>query len=537
MQPAGKTSSVIDEDLEVAEASEPRSATGVQRRRTGAWILTGRAFRAPAAERGLSDAAISPVWDGTADGAGLTSVNRYWASHSRDATFRRALAIADVAAAYGALLVATLVAGDGATRLRASAVLIAPLVIVASKAIGLYDRDQHVLHKTTIDELPSILHVAVFYALTVWLAQVFVLTGSLGRREVFALATASFIFMTSGRLAARYIALRLSSEERCIVLGNAADAQRAANKLAGSPGVKATVVGTVTVEHHDESQGIEARNLGDVGYLVRVIVEQRAERVIIAPDGHDQDEILNVIRLLKALGVKVSVVPRLLEVVGSSSTFDEIDGITLLGVRQYGLPKSSGLLKRAMDISVASIALLLLSPILLAIALAIVIDSRGPVLFRQARIGRGGQRFNIYKFRSMVADAEAVKDELRQQNEVQGGLFKIATDPRITRVGRFLRQTSQDELPQLFNVLRGQMSLVGPRPLVPDEDALIEGWERRRLGVRPGMTGLWQIFGSSRIPLPEMVKIDYFYCANWSVWVDTKILLRTVLYLVRRRGL
>ena len=301
--------------------------------------------------------------------------------------------------------------------------------------------------------------------------------------------------------------------------------------------MKATVVGRVTLDARDGSQGLIAGNLGDVASLVRVIADQRAERVIIAPDGHDQEEILHAIRLLKALGVKVSVLPRLLEVVGSSSTFDEVDGITLLGVRQYGLTKSSRFLKRSMDFVVALSLLLLLSPLLLLLAIAIAIDSPGPVLFRQARIGRGGSRFDIFKFRSMICDADGLKEQLRQQNEATGGLFKITDDPRITRVGRFLRKTSIDELPQLLNVIIGHMSLVGPRPLVPDEDALIEGWERRRLAVRPGMTGLWQIFGSSRIPLPEMVKIDYLYCANWSVWVDMKVLLRTVPYVLRRRGL
>jgi lipopolysaccharide/colanic/teichoic acid biosynthesis glycosyltransferase len=143
----------------------------------------------------------------------------------------------------------------------------------------------------------------------------------------------------------------------------------------------------------------------------------------------------------------------------------------------------------------------------------------------------------MLKFRSMVPNADAIKHKLRDRNEVEGGLFKIADDPRVTRVGRFLRRTSLDELPQLFNVLAGSMSLVGPRPLVEDEDALIEGWQRRRLAVKPGMTGMWQIFGSSRIPMEEMVKIDYLYGANWSIWLDLRILLRTLPYVLRRRGL
>ncbi len=152
-------------------------------------------------------------------------------------------------------------------------------------------------------------------------------------------------------------------------------------------------------------------------------------------------------------------------------------------------------------------------------------------------MGRKGELFDMIKFRSMVPDAEQIKHELHHRNEAEGGLFKITDDPRITRVGRFLRRTSLDELPQLINVLRGEMSLVGPRPLVPDEDALINGWQRRRLAVTPGMTGLWQIFGSSRIPMQEMVKIDYMYGANWSLWLDMKIMLRTVPYVLGRRGL
>jgi lipopolysaccharide/colanic/teichoic acid biosynthesis glycosyltransferase len=136
----------------------------------------------------------------------------------------------------------------------------------------------------------------------------------------------------------------------------------------------------------------------------------------------------------------------------------------------------------------------------------------------------------------MVPDAEGIKNQLHERNEAEGGLFKITDDPRRTRVGRLMRSTSLDELPQLLNVLKGDMSLVGPRPLVPDEDALIEGWQRRRLAVKPGMTGLWQIFGSSRIPMSEMVRIDYIYGANWSIWLDVKILLRTFPCMVTRSG-
>ena len=195
------------------------------------------------------------------------------------------------------------------------------------------------------------------------------------------------------------------------------------------------------------------------------------------------------------------------------------------------------MIKRSFDLAATLLGLLLIAPLMAMIAVAIKLDSRGPVFFRQRRVGRDDEVFEIYKFRTMVEDADAQRAALANRNEAGGGLFKIEDDPRITRVGRFLRRTSLDELPQLLNVLRGDMALVGPRPLVVDEDCLIEGHQRHRLLVPPGVTGLWQIFGSARIPLDEMVKIDYLYGANWSLWLDIKILLRTVPFVLGRRGL
>ena len=487
-----------------------------------------------AATRGY-DADISPVWEaGPLDGGGRES------AVSRDTRLRRALALSDVLASASALgIVVLTVAGNWDVRLRPSTVLIVPLVLIVAKAIGLYDRDQHVVRKTTIDEIPSLLYLAVLFTLTVWLAEAPLLEGYLTRPQVFALLLLTFVLLATGRLIVRAAVSAICSAERCIIVGNVDDAQRVARKLEGSPGVNTAVCARVALRSSeaDDSRWPAAGTLSRSEDLTRFIAALRIERVIIAPDGHDQDEILHVIRLIKALGVRVSVLPRLLEVVGSSSTFEDVDGLTLLGVRHYGVSRSSALLKRLMDVLGASAALLLLAPLLLMLAVAVKVDSRGPVFFRQRRIGRRGDVFSMLKFRSMVREAEEIKSVLLDQNEAEGGLFKIADDPRITRAGRFLRKTSLDELPQLFNVLGGSMSLVGPRPLVADEDALIDGWERRRLAVKPGMTGMWQIFGSSRIPMSEMVKIDYLYGANWSLWLDLKILLRTIPYVLRRRGL
>ena len=194
-------------------------------------------------------------------------------------------------------------------------------------------------------------------------------------------------------------------------------------------------------------------------------------------------------------------------------------------------------LKRGFDVVGATLLVILLSPLLIAIAIMVKIDSPGPVLFRHPRVGRDGEWFWMRKFRTMIKDADAHKLRLLHMNEAAEGLFKIRQDPRVTRFGRLLRATSLDELPQLFHVLSGKMSLVGPRPLVPDEDAMIQGEYRRRLEMRPGMTGVWQVQGASEIPIAEMVKLDLDYVRDWSLLGDLKLLAGTAAHVVQRRGI
>jgi lipopolysaccharide/colanic/teichoic acid biosynthesis glycosyltransferase len=192
--------------------------------------------------------------------------------------------------------------------------------------------------------------------------------------------------------------------------------------------------------------------------------------------------------------------------------------------------------KRAFDIVGSTLALIVLSPLIAVIAIAIKLDSPGPVMFTQRRTGRGGGQFAMHKFRTMIDGAHDRRDSLIHLNEATGGLFKISQDPRVTRFGAFLRKTSLDELPQLADVLRGHMSLVGPRPLIPEEDALITGPYRLRLQVRPGMTGPWQVAGASRVPLEEMARLDLTYAESWGVWGDVKLVVRTVPHVIMRRG-
>ena len=453
---------------------------------------------------------------------------------ARDALFRRSLAAADVLSAGLAVVVTITWLGSG-DRLSAVVLVAAPLVVLVSKVMGLYDRDELLLRKSTLEEAPAIFHVAALYTLLLWLAAPQIVDGELGRRQALCLWALLPLAMLLARAFTRWLVSRATPDERCLLLGDAASYERVRGKLRASGAPGATLLGRVPLEQaptEHPRRGV----LGSLETLALTLVDHDVERVIIAPSTSDSDELLDAIRLVKALGVKVSLIPRLFEVVGSSARFDDVEGMTLLALPSYGLSGSSRALKRGMDLVGTGVGLLALAPLLASIAAVVKLGSRGPVLYRQTRIGRDGREFRMLKFRSMVEGAEEQKAGLLDLNEADG-LFKIADDPRLTRAGRVLRRFSLDELPQLLNVLQGEMSLVGPRPLVPDDDRRVEGWHRRRLAIQPGMTGVWQILGSARVPLHEMVKIDYLYGANWSLWLDVKILMRTALFVLARRGL
>jgi exopolysaccharide biosynthesis polyprenyl glycosylphosphotransferase len=461
------------------------------------------------------------------------------AAYRRDWIYRRALAIADLAAAAIAVLIGVPILGQDT--LNPAALLALPLVLVVGKITGLYDRDENLIRKATLDEVPTLFWVATLYALLIWLAGNLIVQGQFGRDQAVGVWVLLFVGMVATRSLARNAARALSGEERCLVLGDPSTAEWISRRFAETAGLKATVVRTAPLPAQREVNGNGNGNgNGHPGLtaagLEDLLTLQRIERVIIASRRASSDEVLDTTQRLKSMGVRVSVMPRLPEVVGASVELDDVDGITLLGVRRFGLTRSSGAMKRAFDVLGSGLGLILLSPFLAAMAIAIKLDSSGPVLFRQARMGRNGVPFEMLKFRTMVDGADAQKSALAARNEA-GGIFKIKDDPRITRVGARLRKASVDELPQLYNVLRGEMSLVGPRPLPLDEDVRIEGWQRSRLELPPGMTGRWQVFGSARIPLNEMVKIDYLYGAKWSLWLDVKTLLRTVAFVLGRRGL
>jgi exopolysaccharide biosynthesis polyprenyl glycosylphosphotransferase len=314
---------------------------------------------------------------------------------------------------------------------------------------------------------------------------------------------------------------RVMRSWRTVIVGSGAEAELVRRKIEAHPeyGLEISAI----VDGDDD--------------VVRVIEELDADRVLLASSGANHEEMLDVLRAVRRPDVQISIVPRYAEIFTSNAILDDIEGMPVVSLPRMRLGRSSRLLKRSFDVVLSSLALVVISPLLAAVAVAIRLDSRGAAIFRQPRRGRDGSTFRMLKFRTMYDGAEARRANVLHLNEVDGPLFKVkGHDPRVTRVGGFLRRTSLDELPQLWNVLRGEMSLVGPRPFVVYEADQITGWASRRLDMTPGITGLWQVLGRNDMPFDEMVKLDYLYVTSWSLWWDLKILCQTIPVVLARRG-
>jgi exopolysaccharide biosynthesis polyprenyl glycosylphosphotransferase len=318
---------------------------------------------------------------------------------------------------------------------------------------------------------------------------------------------------------------------RALIVGAGLEGRVVQKKLEAHPEFGLQVIGFVDAERGPEVIGAPAD-------LPRLIDTLEVDWVVMATTAEPTGEMLDLMRAVRRPDVHLSIIPSYSELFASNATIEELQGIPVVSLPPMRLSRSIRTVKRAIDLVASGLGLLALTPVLAVIALAIRLDSKGPIFFRQSRHGRGGTEFKIVKFRTMVADAEAQRLAMAHLNEMEGAgpLFKMANDPRITKVGAFLRKTSLDELPQLWNVLRGEMSLVGPRPFVVHESEQITGWAGRRLDTTPGITGLWQVLGRNDIPFDEMVKLDYVYVTNWSLWWDIKILLRTIPTVLGRKG-
>ncbi len=331
---------------------------------------------------------------------------------------------------------------------------------------------------------------------------------------------------------------RSTFDERLLIVGAGQVGHSVAAKIAKHKEYRVKLVGYLDdgEPRTTADAGPSARILGALDDLKEIVAREQIDRVIVAFSRARHNDFLRVVRVCAETDVRVNIVPRLFEVVSSRALVDDVEGIPLLDIGHAQLNRFDMVVKRVFDLVVGSVLFLVMAPVMLVVGLVIKIDSRGPVFYRQERMGRSGRTFRIYKFRSMAVGAEKQREDLAGQNEYSGPMFKIHEDPRVTRVGEWLRRWSVDELPQIINVLKGDMSLVGPRPLWVDEAKQCRGWTQKRLDITPGITGLWQVLGRSDIPFDEMVKLDYMYVTSWSLNWDIKLLLQTVPAVLDKRG-
>lgn len=328
---------------------------------------------------------------------------------------------------------------------------------------------------------------------------------------------------------------RGTASSRLLIVGANEEGKTIAEQILKSPTAGLKIVGFAD---DDLSLGEEvcsnpngscaARVIGRTSSLSKLIEDNKVESIVFASSAFPQQRITEMIQSLRGYALDIYLSSGLFEILLSRVMVKEVGGIPLVGIKSIALSTLDLALKTLFDFTVALVAIVLLSPLLLLITILIKLTSPGPVLYVQRRVSRGGETFNFYKFRTMCAGAEEMLPELQAYNEAEGLVFKMKNDPRVTGVGGFLRRYSLDELPQLFNVLKGEMSLVGPRPPVPSEVERYNDWHLKRLDVTPGMTGLWQVSGRSNLSFDEMVKLDLFYIENWSLTFDIKILLMTV---------
>ncbi len=282
--------------------------------------------------------------------------------------------------------------------------------------------------------------------------------------------------------------------------------------------------------------GMELRYLGQVGDVPRIVAEMEVDELIVAEADFDDRVLLDLVDLAHRRGVRVRLAPTTTELLTQRVDYIAGQGVPLFELRPPAFVGTDWIVKRAFDLFVSALIVVVGLPLWLAIAAAIKLSSRGPVLYRDRRVGLNEIEFEMLKFRTMREDAAELQPALESENEAKGALFKLRDDPRVTRVGAALRRFSLDEVPQVLNVLRGEMSLVGPRPLPIRDYRLLEDWHRKRYLVLPGMTGLWQIAGRSDLEFDDLVRLDFYYLENWSIWLDVSILLRTIPAVVAGKG-
>lgn len=402
--------------------------------------------------------------------------------------------------------------------------------LAASHRAGAYDVRRG---RPLLDELYSVVN-ATTLAIMLMVVLVFFYRRLFYSRIIFVYAGIAIVVLVGLARGVRQVILtRLRQAgqgvDRVVIIGAGEVGRTVIRNLIAQPELGYRVVGFLDDDPAKSTTDIgPIRALGPLDNLSEVIREQAIDQVIITLPWQYHRKTVRLVTDSEHAGVRARVVPDLFQLSLGGVDVEAINGIPLISIKETRLTGVNLALKRIVDVFIAGAVMLVGSPVWLLVALAIKLDSPGPVLFRQERVGRDGHLFTVYKFRSMYVDAEQRLEELRGKNEASGPLFKVRDDPRRTRVGRFIRTTSIDEIPQFLNVLRGEMSIVGPRPGLPNEVAQYQEWHHKRLQVLPGITGLWQVSGRSNLTFDEMVMLDIYYAENWSLSRDLRIMLRTV---------
>jgi exopolysaccharide biosynthesis polyprenyl glycosylphosphotransferase len=408
-----------------------------------------------------------------------------------------------------------------------------PIFLVVFTAYGLYRRQNRRVAANLFADLKDIVHALIIsgfvYAIVAYVASERLGLVAPSTAKIVAMCVAGAVTVPLARAGTGIVRRRVEGASTAvIVVGTGTMARTIASHLQARPTVN--FLGYVD----DDPLG-ETDVLGSLEDLPEMCRRYGVGRVVVCFSRTHPERTLEMLKSL-AGEVAVSIVPRYYELITARSEVEDLFGLPMLDVAPPALSPGARFAKRAFDIAISSTVLLLASPFFLVTAILIKRGSPGPVLFRQERAGRGLQSFSVLKFRTMYDGAHARQAEILHLNEVDGPLFKVREDPRVTPIGRFLRRTSLDELPQMLNVLRGEMSLVGPRPFVVAEAEKIEGWARRRFEVRPGITGLWQVSGRNELPYLELCRLDYLYVASWSFWWDLQLLWQTPATVLGGRG-
>jgi exopolysaccharide biosynthesis polyprenyl glycosylphosphotransferase len=361
----------------------------------------------------------------------------------------------------------------------------------------------------------------------------------LSRSFVFLLGGVQFVTLMLGRFVTMEVIKRSKrvDDHRVLIVGCGPAAVAFARSLRERSAWNNRLIGHLCVPG-EERDATATPLRGDLLDLAALLDSEVVDEVVFAAPGRPIETFQEALEACDLRGVDVLVTMHGMVPTSGRVELANVTGFDMPMLGCTRVPTSQGLLllKRALDIAGSLAAIILFAPLMIAAAIAIKLDSPGDVLFKQVRSGRNGRKFVMYKFRSMCVDAEARRAELEKHNEMDGPVFKMKSDPRITRIGKFIRKTSIDELPQFFNVLLGDMSLVGPRPPLPSEVAQYEAWQRRRLSVRPGITGAWQVSGRNNIDFAKWMELDLHYIDNWSLWLDVKILFQTLPAVLMRSG-